>query len=328
MSLHIQHISTYFPVATLDNHQLSAEFNTSAEEIFKKTGIHKRYVSAPGEIASDLAFKAAENLLDETKIDRIAIDFLIFCSEGFDYIAPASSCILQHRLGLSTKTGCIDLPYGCSGYVYGLMLASGLLESGAAKNILFLTADIPTKVLQANDLELRSVFSDIGTATLLQLGKGKKPTQFQYGTDGNGALDLYVERSAFRHPTTPEFITETNLPVGKMLMNGTNVFLFAIKRVPSLIKEILEKNNTDIDSIDLFVFHQANAYMLEILRKKIKIPKEKFYVNIDSYGNSVSSSIPVALQEAGQKGLLKRGMKILLAGFGIGNSWNATIIKY
>jgi 3-oxoacyl-[acyl-carrier-protein] synthase-3 len=328
MSLKIEHISTYFPAFTLDNKQLSSEFNTSAEEIFKKTGINKRYVSAPGEIASDLAFKAAENLFSETGIDKNNIDFLIFCSEGFDYIAPASSCILQHRLGLPTKTGCIDLPYGCSGYVYGLMLASGLLESGAAKTILFLTADIPTKVLQANDLELRSVFSDIGTASLLRLGKTKKPTQFQYGTDGNGAMDLYVERSGFRNPITQDFITVTQLPVGKMLMNGTNVFLFAIKRVPSLIKDILEKNKTDIDSIDLFIFHQANAYMLEILRKKIKIPKEKFYVNIDAYGNSVSSSIPVALQEAEQKGILKKGMKILLAGFGIGNSWNATIIKY
>jgi 3-oxoacyl-[acyl-carrier-protein] synthase-3 len=113
-----------------------------------------------------------------------------------------------------------------------------------------------------------------------------------------------------------------------MLMNGTNVFLFAIKRVPSLIKDILEKNKLEIEDIDLFIFHQANAYMLEILRKKIKIPKEKFYVNIDTYGNSVSSSIPVALHEAEQKGILKKGMRILLAGFGIGNSWNATVLKY
>lgn len=328
MSLSIQHISTYFPATTLDNKQLSGEFNTLPEEIFKKTGINKRFVSAPGEIASDLAFKAAENLFSETKIDKSTIDFLIFCSEGFDYIAPASSCILQHRLGLSTKIGCIDLPYGCSGYVYGLMMAAGLLESGAAKNILFITADIPTKVLQADDLELRSVFSDIGTASLLQLGKTKKPTQFCYGTDGNGALDLYVERSGFRNPITKDFIDKTKLPGGKMLMNGTNVFLFAIKRVPSLIKDILEKNNLEIDDVDLFIFHQANAYMLEILRKKIKIPKEKFYTNIESYGNSVSSSIPVALQEAEQNGILKKGMTVLLAGFGIGNSWNATIIKY
>ena len=328
MSLSIQHISTYFPAGTLDNQQLSGEFNTLPEEIFKKTGINRRFISAPGEIASDLAFKAAENLFNETKIDKSTIDFLIFCSEGFDYIAPASSCILQHRLGLSNKLGCVDLPYGCSGYVYGLMMAAGLLESGAAKTVLFVTADIPTKVLQADDLELRSVFSDIGTASLLQLGKTKKPTQFCYGTDGKGAMDLYVERSGFRNAITPEFINETKLPGGKMLMNGTNVFLFAIKRVPSLIKDILEKNKEEIDDIDLFIFHQANAYMLEILRKKIKIPKEKFFTNIDAYGNSVSSSIPVALQEAELKGILKKGMKVLLARFGIGNSCNATIIKY
>lgn len=328
MSLSIQHISTCFPVTILDNQKLSAEFNILPEDIFKKTGINKRFVSAPDEIASDLAFQAAVNLFSEGKVDKYSIDFLIFCSEGFDYIAPATSCILQHRLGLSTKTGCIDLPYGCSGYVYGLMIAAGLLETGAAQRVLFLTADIPTKVLSADDLELRSVFSDIGTASLLTLDKTQKITQFCYGTDGNGALDLYVERSGFRNPITVDFIDKTKLPGGKMLMNGTNVFLFAIKRVPTLIKEILEKNNKAIEDIDLFIFHQANAYMLEILRKKIKIPKDKFFTNIDEHGNSVSSSIPVALCDAEQKGILKRGMTVLLAGFGIGNSWNATIIKY
>src|ERR1035437_5041274 len=148
MSIKLNHISTYFPATVLSNEKLAVDFpQITAEQIFKNTGIKQRYVSAPGEIASDLAVKAAENLFSEYKINREEIDFLIFCSEGFDYIAPASSCIIQHKLGLPKQIGCIDLPYGCSGYLYGLGIANGLVAANMAKHVLFLTADIPTKVI-------------------------------------------------------------------------------------------------------------------------------------------------------------------------------------
>ena len=312
----------------LTNEMLAHEFNVSTEDIFKKAGIKKRYISAPDEISSDMAENAAIKLFNENGTDKSKIDFLIFCSEGFDYVAPPTSCILQHKLGLPDTIGCFDLPYGCSGYTYGLMLANSLMETGVAKKILFLTGDIPTKVIEKNNLELRSIFSDIGTATLLTLDETKPATKFVYGTDGKGAFDLFVERSASRNPTDADFLGKTNLPIGRMIMNGTNVFLFAIKRVPNLVRETLEKNNLGLNDIDLFVFHQANSFLLEVLRKKIKIPAEKFFTNIESYGNSTSSSIPVALKDAEQQGKLKKGMKILLAGFGIGNSWSATIIEY
>lgn len=328
MSLIIKNISIYLPSLVLTNEVLAHEFNVSTEEIFKKNGIKKRYLSAPDEISSDLAEKAAKKLFSDAGINRNSIDFLIFCSEGFDYVAPPTSCILQHKLNLPETIGCFDLPYGCSGYVYGLMLANSLLESGTVKNVLFLTGDIPTKVIEKNNLELKSIFSDIGTASLLTLDEAKPPTKFVYGTDGKGAFDLYVERSASRNPPDANFLSCTNLGSGKMIMNGTNIFLFAIKRVPGLIRDILEKNQLKVEDIDLFVFHQANSFMLEVLRKKIKISKEKFFTNIDSYGNSTSSSIPVALKDAEQQGKLKKGMKVCLAGFGVGNSWAATIINY
>lgn len=328
MSVSINHISVYLPESTLTNETLSLEFGIPEDQIYKNTKISKRFLSAENELSSDMAIKASENLFKETSVNKSEIDFLIFCSEGFDYIAPASSCIIQHKLGLPTNIGCFDLPYGCSGYVYGVGIAYGLLKAGIAKKILFLTADIPTKVIANNDLELRSIFSDIATASIISLDNSKPDTHFVYGTDGKGALDLYVEKSAFRSPINSSFKLPDNLICGQMLMNGTNIFLFAVKKVPVLIDDILNKNNLSKDDIDLYVFHQASFFILDVIRKKMKLPIEKVFINVQDYGNSVSSSIPLALYDAEKKGVLKKGMKILLAGFGIGNSWGATIIDY
>lgn len=328
MSVSIDHISVYLPECILTNAKLSAELETPEEQIYKNTKIHKRYLSGVDELSSDMAVKASEILFSEKNIDKSEVDFLIFCSEGFDYIAPATSCIIQHRLGLSTSIGCFDLPYGCSGYVYGVGIAYGLLKAGIAKKILFLTADIPTKVIANNDLELRSIFSDIATASIISLDHSKSDTQFVYGTDGKGALDLYVEQSAFRAPVNPDYKVPKELVCGQMLMNGTNIFLFAVKKVPILIDEILEKNKLTKEDIDLYIFHQASFFILDVIRKKMKLPTEKVFINIQDFGNSVSSSIPLAIYDAEKRGVLKKGMKVVLAGFGIGNSWGATIIDY
>jgi 3-oxoacyl-[acyl-carrier-protein] synthase III len=327
MAVKVNHISTYFPKTVLTNNELASHFTqTTAEQILKGTGINQRYVSAPDEIASDMAIYAAEKLLKETPVNKSEIDFLIFCSEGFDYIAPASSCIIQDRLGLNKTIGCFDLPYGCSGYIYGLGLANGLLAAGMAKNILFLTADIPTKVIHQDDLELRSIFSDIASANLIV--KSDNPQHFVFGTDGSGHQNLLVDHSGFRNPHYEDKQLDVSLPCGQMKMNSTDVFLFAVKKVPHLVNEVLEKYNYSISDVDLFVFHQASYFMIEVIRKKIKVPKEKFFINIENVGNSVSSTIPVALKQAEEQGVLKRGMKVMLAGFGIGYSWGATIIEY
>ena len=325
MSISISHISIYLPPTIITNEQLAKEFNSSEEQIFKNTGIKQRYSSTPGEIPSDMAVKAALSLFETHKIDKNEIDFLIFCTEGFDHKGPSTSCLIQHRLGLGTHIGCIDLPYGCSGYVYGIGMANALLTSFMAKKVLFLTADIPSKVSHKKDLELRSIFSDIATATIIT--KSENEQHFIFGTDGGGYNNLIVDNSATRNPQTEGNCID-GLPYGHMKMNSTEVFLFAVKRVPVLIDDILKKHNCSVDDIDLFVFHQASYFMLDVIRRKCKIPKEKFFVNIENFGNSVSSTIPVALYDAEQKGVLKKGMKVVLAGFGIGYSWGATIIKY
>lgn len=327
MGIQLNDISIYFPELTLTNENLAEVFkDISAETLFKNTGIKKRYISAPDEISSDMAIKAAEQFFSKEKIKREEIDFLIFCSEGFDYIAPATSCIIQHRLGLGKQTGCFDLPYGCSGYVYGLGLANALLSSGMATNVLFLTADIPSKVIHQDDIELRSIFSDIATANLIT--KKNSVQHFVFGTDGSGYSNLLVDRSGFRNPDRTGKFSDSSLPNGQMRMNSTEIFLFAVKTVPGLVRQLLEKENCSVSDIDLYVFHQASYFMLEVIRKKAKIPKEKFYINIENFGNSVSSSIPVALKDAEEKGILKKGMKIMVAGFGIGYSWGGTIFEY
>lgn len=327
MGLFIDKISIHLPKQILSNQQLSAEFNVPESEILKRTGIEKRYISDKDETASDLAFRAAEILLNQKPELKSKIDFLIFCSDCFDYIAPATSCILQHRLGLAQSTACIDLPYGCSGYVYGLGIANGFLQSGMAKTILFLTCDTSTKTLNKSNLEQRSIFSDVATANLITLNNAEK-NEFVFGTDGNGALDLYIENSAFRKPVNKEALRNEETPFGQMIMNGTNVFTFALKTVPKLVSDTLQKNHLNMEDIDLFIFHQANGFMLETLRKKLNIPENKFYTNIKDYGNTVASTLPLALYTAEQENRLKRGMKVLLAGFGVGNSWAATVINY
>lgn len=327
MGLIIDKIRIHLPEKVLSNTTLSSEFNISEEEILKRTGIETRYLAAENETASDLAFIAAKKLLASDPNLSAKIDFLIFCSDCFDYVAPATSCILQDRLKLPQTTACIDLPYGCSGFVYGLGIANGLLHSGMAKTILFLTCDSSTKTLNPKNFEQRSLFSD-GAAAILLTKDDKPANDFVFGTDGSGAHDLYIEGSAFRAPLDKDFKKESCVPYGEMVMNGANIFSFALKTVPTLVNDTLKKNNLNFEDIDLFIFHQANGFILETLRRKMNIPKEKFYVNIKEYGNTVASTIPIALYTAEQEKVLKKGMKVLVAGFGVGNSWAATVINY
>jgi 3-oxoacyl-[acyl-carrier-protein] synthase-3 len=327
MGLIIDKIRIHLPERVLSNTILAAEFNISEEEILKRTGIETRYLAAENETASDLAFVAAKKLLASDPHLSSKIDFLIFCSDCFDYVAPATSCILQDRLKLPQTTACIDLPYGCSGFVYGLGIANGLLHSGMAKTILFLTCDSSTKTLNPKNFEQRSLFSD-GAAAILLTKNDAPANNFIFGTDGSGAHDLYIEGSAFRAPLDKYFKRESTVPYGEMVMNGANIFSFALKTVPALVNDTLKKNSLNFEDIDLFIFHQANGFILETLRRKMNIPKEKFYTNIKDYGNTVASTIPIALYTAEQEKVLKKGMKVLVAGFGVGNSWAATVINY
>jgi len=302
----------------------------TAEKIFEKTGIRSRYIASADECASDLAAGAAEKLLKGR--ERSTVDFLLNCTESPDYVLPPTACILQERLGLSTSCGAFDINLACSAYIYGLATAHGYLESGIAEEVLLLTGDTYSKYIHPEDRSTRTIFGDAGTATLLTKASPHKFHSFVLHTDGRGAESLILKNGACRNPrlVAPDTSIDEN---GKcspdyLYMNGPDVFNFTLNVVPGLVRDICEKAECTLDAVDHVVFHQANVFMLEHLRKKLKIPEEKFVYHIEDWGNTVSSTIPLALEACMAAGRFKPGDKILLAGFGVGLSWAGCMIDW
>ena len=334
MSVYIQSIEFDLPVGILTNEEIaSGSASWTAEKILSKTGIHTRHVAAENECASDFAARAAEKVL--AKFDRSKVDYLIYCTQSPDYLLPTTACIIQDRLGLSTNCGTLDINLGCSGYIYGLGLARALIESSQASSVLFLTGDTYTKYINPKDNSVRTLFGDAGTATLLGKlgGIAELRDPFVYGTDGKGAGNLIVKNGGARHafnPTSDDIVDGTgNVHTDNNLyMNGAEIFSFTSTSVPKLVKSMLEKSGRTDEDIDLYIFHQANSFMLKHLQRMIKIPTEKFFIDMEDCGNTVSSTIPIALCKAQASGRLTRGMNVMVVGFGVGYSWGATIIEW
>ncbi len=323
------------PENILSNQNLVELFPEKTEEqIIKSFGINKRHYRNPNQTGSDLAFLAVKRFFEENlNFDKSKIDFLIFCTEGLDYKAPTSSSVLHYRLGLNQNCGCIDMPMGCAGYIYGLSLANAMIVSGNATNVLLLVSDIPSSVIHSQDFDLRCIFGDAGAVTLIQSSEQKGIGSFVFGNDGEGAKNLIVERGSTRSPIDKEWIELYKnepgyLAHGKMEMNGLEIARFSLQRVPNLLKETLNRNNLTFEEVDLFVFHQASKFILSALQRKCKIPKEKFYEYYEDIGNTVSCSIPIALKHAELDGKLRRGDKVMLLGFGVGYTWGGTIIEW
>jgi 3-oxoacyl-[acyl-carrier-protein] synthase-3 len=326
----IKGISYYLPEQTLTNTELSAKFNDWGEEkIFNKTGIKNRHISLADEYASDLAIKAANLLFKEYSINNKLIDFVIYCTQSPDYLLPTTACILQERLNLSIKCGALDFNLGCSGYVYGLAICKGLIESSIASNILFITSETYSKYIHPEDRGNRTIFGDAAAATLISDNGFAEICNFDLGTDGSGAQNLIVKNGGTRYKSTFESFDVDGRgnfrSSSHLFMNGPEIFAFTSKMVPDLIDNVLRKNTLVKDDIDLFIFHQANKFMLDFLRKKIGIPESKFYTYIENCANTVSSTIPIALKEAIINNRCRGS--VLLAGFGVGYSWGGTVLK-
>lgn len=327
----ITQISSYLPKTVLTNQQLAELYpGWSAEKIFDKTGIRERRIAAADECASDLAFKAGEKLF---ATQERAADFLLFCTQSPDFILPTTACLLQHRLGLPTSCAALDFNLGCSGYIYGLALADSLIRNRLAQRVLFLTGETYSRLIHPLDKSTRTIFGDAGTATLLQVNAPARMHSFVLNSDGGGGEMLMVRHRGARHPRTetapPELDTSGNIRDPNCLyMNGPETFNFTIQAVPKLVKAVLERGNLALGEIDLVVFHQANAFMLEHLRRKLRIPEDKFVIEMEDCGNTVSCTIPLALERIAANGRLQRGMKVLLAGFGVGYSWGGCILEW
>lgn len=313
----IKAIEYYLPESILTNDRLEQEFpEWPASKIKNKLGVVERHICAENECASDLGFYAAKKLFASGACQPDDIDFILFCTQSPDYFLPTTACILQARLGIAKKSGALDFNLGCSGFVYGLSLAKGLIESGQAKNILLITADTYSKYLDPQDKTTRTLFGDAAAAILVQTTNELAIGPTVFGTDGAGANNLIVTGGGARDQIR-----------SKLHMNGAEIFTFTLQAVPEAVKQLLDNIDENIDNMDLFIFHQASKYMLENLRDKIGISPEKFYISMQNYGNTVSSSIPIALKDAQSSGMLQNGQRIMLVGFGVGYSWAATIIK-
>lgn len=334
MPAQITATSFYLPPDILDNGMLAAFFpGTSDEQIFKMCGVRSRHVVSGDIIPSDLAFEAANALFsDGYEHYRKQIDALIFCSEGLDYKAPATACILHDRLRLNSGCLSIDLPGGCTGFINGLQVAKGLLAGHEITNVLLLTAEAPSKVIHDNDLGLRMIFGDAGCATLVSKAATDGMGNFISGTDGSGKEAIWIDRSGARSPADIPWLEENRnttwgMRHGQMRMQGDMLLHFALSRVPQLLADTLAANQLHEDDIDLYIFHQASKIILKSLQRKCRIPKEKFYLCYENFGNTVSASIPLALHHAMTTGVVRPGSRVLLAGFGIGLSWGATVIR-
>jgi 3-oxoacyl-[acyl-carrier-protein] synthase-3 len=320
----ITKIEYYLPKEILTNEDLEMQFpEWSSEKIESKIGIKQRHITSDNETVLDLAIQSSEKIFET--YDKENIDFVLFCTQSPPYFLPTTACILQDKLGLRKNIGALDFNLGCSGFVYGLALAKGLLQSKVAKSVLLVTSETYSKHLHSQDKANRSIFGDASASAIIELNDHFFDQKFVLGTDGSGAENLIVKKGAFKKDD--QVNTNHFYPPENLYMNGPEIFNFTIENIPGLIKETLDQNKKTLDDIDYFIFHQANAFMLNYLRKKIKIPKEKFYIGMADCGNTVSATIPIALKEAFDKKLIKEGDKVLIAGFGVGYSWGATIIE-
>lgn len=298
------------PEKILANEDLVAAFpDWTAAKIFAKTGISARHVAGPGETSLDLAVRACEDLFARG-VDREAVDYVLFCTQSPKCRLPSSACLLQQALGLKTSVGALDVGLGCSGFVYCLSLAKGLVACGAARNVLLVTSETYTKHLAADDRSTRAIFGDGAAATLVDADLAGRLGDFVFGTDGRGAEHLIVRDGE------------------PLFMDGPEIFNFTLDVVPETVAGVCAKNGIRKDDVDLFVFHQANRFMLDAVRQVCGIPEDRFYVNLADTGNTVSASIPIALCRAMEEGRLKPGMTVMTVGFGVGLSWAGTVVRF
>jgi 3-oxoacyl-[acyl-carrier-protein] synthase III len=327
----------YYLPETLRTNEDLVKLNPTwnADEIFRRTGIRQRHIAAPDETSGDMGVRAAEKLLTESNVDRQQIDVLIFCSQSADYYIPATACILQHRLQLSSSCAAFDVSLGCSAFTYGLWMARSMILGGAARKVLLITSDKMTQYCNTRDMVTAVVFGDGAAATLIsgeEQGALALIGPSVLGTDGRGAQSLIVPAGGSRCPRSVETARVKEDANGnvrndeQLYMDGTEVFNFTLSAVPAGIRRLLTEIKREKDEIDLFLLHQANGFMLDALRRSMKLKPEQLPIDIAEIGNTTSASIPILIRRLRDQGRISSGMRCVLAGFGVGYSWAMTYV--
>lgn len=333
MKAYIKAIEYNLPEKVLTNAEIAETFpEWTVEKIEKKIGIKERHIAVESETASDLAVGAAEKLFAVHNIDRSTIDYLIFVTQSPDYHLPTTACIIQTRLGLSNRITAIDVNLGCSGFVTGLSLAKAVVVSGQAKNVLLLTAETYSKYMHERDKSNRTIFGDGSAATLVSTEGMAEIGNFVIGTDGNGAENLIVKSGCARNmqPLNDLVIDDFGNPRSSdhLFMDGPAILNYSLDSIPQLFADVLEANNLTKEDIDLHVYHQANIFLANLERRKLKIEPEKYYVNIEYVGNTVSSTIPIGLRMAMEEGKIQKGTKVLSLAQGLGYTWGGMVLFF
>lgn len=333
MKVYIKALSYYLPERIVTNAELLKDFpEWSVDKVTAKVGVTSRHLAADNETAGDLAEKAARRLFEEYGISPSEIDFLLLCTQSPDYFLPSTACLLQHRLGIPVTSGAFDYNLGCSGCIYGLAVAKGLVSAGITRNVLLLTAETYSKYLHPSDKSNRSIFGDGAAACLISTDGFAEIGDFVCGTDGSGAENLIVKTGASKQRKPTGIFKEDEEGHtwydDYLYMNGGAIFNFTLETVPVLVRQLLDKSGSQKEEIDYFIFHQANKFMLNTIRKVCVLPKEKFYVSLENTGNTVSSTVLIGLKDCLLNGTIKAGMQVVVAGFGVGLSWGGTILKF
>jgi 3-oxoacyl-[acyl-carrier-protein] synthase-3 len=315
-------VAIHLPERVETNDDLARLFpRWDLETIYSKTGIRARHIAAPGECASDLGVAAAEKLFTEHNIDRSSIDFLLFCTQTPDYPLPTTACLMQARLDLPKSVGALDFNLGCSGFVYGLSLADGLIRSGAARRVLLITAETYSKYIHDEDRSLRTIFGDGAAATLVEASSTQSLSAFAFGTDGTAADALMVNTGGARLPEDALQPRTKWRWASKLYMDGPGLIHITLDTLPQMIRRVLELGQITDADVDLYLVHQATHKLLDVLRQHLSLNEERMPTVLRDFGNTVSSTIPIIIHELRKSGRLRRGTQSLMAGFGVGFSW-------
>ena len=329
-NVRITGMSACVPAMVEDNRTLPIyKDENDALKVIASTGIERHHKVEPGTTASDLTVKAVERLLDDMGWTPDQVDCLAYVCTSRDYIAPQTACVLQDRLKLRPDCCVFDLPFGCSGWVYGMSIVASLMSHGTLKRAILVAAETNTQNRNPRDTTVRPLFGDAATATALEYDlERSRPMNFMYGVDGSGFDAVWAPYGGMRNPVTPEALEEKEVSPGvyrrgiDMIVNGMDVFGFAIKQPPRSLKELIATFNIDVDTVDLLLLHQANRFIDEKIRKAVKIPPEKTPYCLEEYGNVTSASIPLTMVTRCQEQLSSAELKHCLAcGFGVGLAW-------
>lgn len=319
MSYAITAIEHYLPEQIRDNDFIGNACGADRNFLEKKIGIRNRHVLAPDEHVSHMLTRAARALLETHHVDPSEIDMLLVCTQNPDYALPTTACMIQDRLGLRTSCMAFDINLGCSGFVYALPIAGGFLQRKRFSKALVLTGDAYTKVIDPADRNTVALFGDAGAATLLtRCEEGFGVLDDDFGTDGSGAMNLVVPNSGtVKDPTAQS----------RLFMDGSEIFKFAVRTVPTSVLSLLERNGVQRNSVRYFVFHQANKYMLSEIQKRMELTSDQLVLDMEDYGNTVSATIPIAFGNLMRQGKLNRGDLVVLCGFGVGLSWGSLLYR-